>query len=95
MKIPKDKIYEERIEKELNIMEDKNVFAYLIRALNILKLTSNVPHITRGSCGSSLVCYMLGISLVDPVKYNISFLRGFLTNIVVLYQILILIFLIL
>ena len=30
---------------------------------------------TRGSCGSSLVCYLLGISNVDPVEYNISFAR--------------------
>ena len=35
----------------------------------------NMPHITRGSCGSSLVCYLLGISHVDPVYYNIKFAR--------------------
>ena len=38
-------------------------------------MTNNIPHVTRGSCGSSLVCYMLGISNVDPVKHNISFAR--------------------
>ena len=32
-------------------------------------------NVTRGSCGSSLVCYLLGISHIDPVKYNISFAR--------------------
>ena len=30
---------------------------------------------TRGSCGSSLICYLVGISHVDPIKYNIKFSR--------------------
>ena len=64
VKIPEDRIYKERIEKELNMMDDKNVFAYLVRALNILKLTSNVPHITRGSCGSSLFVICLVFRLL-------------------------------
>jgi DNA polymerase III alpha subunit len=38
-------------------------------------MTKHIPHITRGSCGSSLVCYLLGISQVDPVRYNIQFAR--------------------
>ena len=38
-------------------------------------MTRNIPHVTRGSCGSSLVCYLLGISNVDPIKYNITFER--------------------
>ena len=33
----------------------------------------------RGSCGSSLVCYLLGITNIDPIKYNIKFVR-FLNN---------------
>ena len=36
---------------------------------------SDVPHVTRGSSGSSLVCYFLGISHVDPIKHNICFAR--------------------
>ena len=47
-----------------------------MRAVEILQLTEYIPHITRGSCGSSLVCYLLGISNgVDPVEQNISFSR--------------------
>ena len=30
-------------------------------------------YLLRGSCGSSLVCYLLGISHIDPVKFNICF----------------------
>jgi len=47
--------------------------------MQILHLTKSIPHVTRGSCGSSLVCYMLGISHIDPVKNNIKFAR-FLTE---------------
>jgi hypothetical protein len=68
-------VYRERLEEELQLYEQKNLFAYLIRALEILKISGNIPHITRGSCGSSLVCYLLGISHVDPIKYDISFAR--------------------
>ena len=47
----------------------------MLQACQILKMTNNIPHITRGSCGSSLVCYLLGISNIDPIKHKISFAR--------------------
>jgi hypothetical protein len=67
--------YHQRLEEELKMFEDKKLFQYLVRALEILKLTENIPHVTRGSCGSSLVCYLLGISHIDPIRYNITFSR--------------------
>ena len=74
-KIPDKKIYQERLEKEIDLILSKKLFENMIKALDILEITKNIPHITRGSCGSSLVCYLLGISHVDPVKHNISFAR--------------------
>lgn len=73
--IPDDESYKVRLEEELELFNQKNLFPYLLRAIDILSMTHNIPHVTRGSCGSSLVCYLLGISHVDPVKYNISFSR--------------------
>ena len=67
--------YHKRLSLELNLIESKNLFSYLQQAVKILELTIDIPHVTRGSCGSSLVCYLLGISNVDPVKYNIKFSR--------------------
>lgn len=67
--------YQERLDMELNVLEKKGLFPYLLRACQILEWTQHIPHVTRGSCGSSLVCYLLGISHVDPVQYNISFAR--------------------
>ena len=76
---PNEKIYTERLEKELDILKKKKLENYLLRAVKILELTNYIPHVTRGSCGSSLVCYLLGISNIDPIKYEITFER-FLNN---------------
>ena len=72
---PDTEEYMSRLNKELELIEDKGLSNYLIRATEILKMTNYIPHVTRGSCGSSLVCYLLGISNVDPVETNISFAR--------------------
>lgn len=73
IEIPDKKKYIDRLNYELDLIISKNLFGNIVQAIEILKLTKNIPHVTRGSCGSSLVCYLLGISHVDPVKYNISF----------------------
>ena len=67
--------YRERLKHELKLINKKNLQNYLIQATEILEITKNIPHVTRGSCGSSLVCYLLGISHVDPIKYGIKFAR--------------------
>lgn len=73
--LPEGEIYKTRFELELDMLEKKKLIGYIMRALEILNMTKNVPHVTRGSCGSSLICYLLGISHVDPIKYNIKFSR--------------------
>ncbi len=78
-KIPEQSNYQNRLDHEIQLLIDKNLTGYLLQAIDILNITKNIPHVTRGSCGSSLVCYLLGISHVDPVKWNISFAR-FLTE---------------
>lgn len=76
---PNDPVYTQRLNYELNMLERKNLICHLLQAMQILHLTKHIPHVTRGSCGSSLVCYMLGISHIDPIKNNIKFAR-FLTE---------------
>ncbi len=73
--IPKEQIYQDRLTHEINMIASKNLIGYIMRALDILKMTKHIPHVTRGSCGSSLLCYLVGISHVDPIKYNIKFSR--------------------
>jgi hypothetical protein len=77
--IPNKFIYVKRLKYELEMLAGKNLIYNLMQAMQILHLTKNIPHVTRGSCGSSLVCYLLGISHIDPVKNNIKFAR-FLTQ---------------
>ena len=72
---PKNEKYTTRLNRELDLINQKNLVCYLIRAIEILNLTDYIPHVTRGYCGSSLVCYLLGISNVDPIKYGITFER--------------------
>lgn len=68
--------YSERVSEELELIGRKDLVGPLLRALEVLELAGDdVPHVTRGSCGSSLVCYLLGISHVDPVAHGISFAR--------------------
>ena len=76
---PEKKIYLDRLNFELEMLERKNLISHLIQAMHILNINKNIPHVTRGSCGSSLVCYLLGISHIDPVLNNIKFAR-FLTE---------------
>lgn len=73
--IPNDPIYHDRLYHELQLIHSKNLTPYLLQAIEILEITNHLVHVTRGSCGSSLVCYMLGISHVDPIKYNVKFAR--------------------
>ena len=73
--LPNENKYLERFRKELNLFIEKDLLKYLNFAIEILELTKDIPHVTRGSCGSSLLCYLLGITHVDPVKYNIKFER--------------------
>lgn len=74
-KCPNNSEYQNRLIDELELINEKKLASYLIRAVDILKITNYIPHVTRGSCGSSLVCYLLGISNVDPIQYDISFAR--------------------
>jgi hypothetical protein len=77
--VPDIPIYVQRLEHELSLLHRKNLISHLVQAIQILNITKNIPHVTRGSCGSSLVCYLLGISHIDPIKNNIKFSR-FLTE---------------
>jgi len=73
--IPQYPNYLKRLDKEIKLIIKKKLFGNIIRAIEILEMTKDIPHVTRGSCGSSLICYLLGISHIDPVKYKISFAR--------------------
>jgi len=73
--LPEGKEYEDRLREELEIIADLNFSKHFLRVVEILNLTKDIPHITRGSAGSSLICWLLGISDVDPIKERIPLSR--------------------
>lgn len=78
-KCPKSEVYLERLIEEFTIIIKLKFTHHLLLVVEFLNLikenTNNIHHIIRGSSGSSLVCYCLGITNIDPVKYNICFSR--------------------
>jgi DNA polymerase III alpha subunit len=74
-KLPREEIYLDRLCEELSLIIEKKFDKHLKLVIKILELVDDIPHIIRGSSGSSLVCYCLGITNIDPVKEKISFAR--------------------
>lgn len=73
--LPNQSEYVDRLHEELQMIHDQNFAAHFLRVLEIINLTSDLPHITRGSAGSSLVCWLMGITDVDPVLHGIPLAR--------------------
>ena len=73
--LPQDPKYAHRLAEELELIRDQNFSRHFLRVREILDLTTDIPHITRGSAGSSLVCWLMGISDLDPVEENIPIAR--------------------
>ena len=65
----------QRLQGEFALFSRKNLIPHLAKAMKILQLSEGCLHVTRGSCGSSYICYLLGISNIDPIKYGIRFSR--------------------
>lgn len=72
---PENFLYEKRLKEEFDLIEHFGFEKVFLQVCEILRLAQGIPHIIRGSAGSSLVCYLLGITNVDPIKENISLAR--------------------
>lgn len=68
-------LYRERLKHELELIDHFKFEKVFLQVLDILSLSKGIPHVVRGSAGSSLVCYLLGITNIDPVKENIALAR--------------------
>ena len=73
--IPDTEEYNNRLREELEIITKLGFAKHFLRVREILDLTKDIPHITRGSAGSSLICYLMGISDVDPINERIPLSR--------------------
>jgi len=71
-------IYTDRVSYELDIINDMGFAGYFIIVwdfLNWAKENDVIVGAGRGSAGGSLVCYLLGIAELDPIKYDLIFER--------------------
>ena len=74
-KVPEDRRYVLRLRRELDLISKFNFANVFLKVRDILDLSSGNTHIIRGSASCSLICYLLGISHVDPIKNNIRLAR--------------------
>jgi DNA polymerase III subunit alpha len=67
--------YQDRLAEEFAIIIQQRFTDYFLKIRKVLDLNQDIPHMTRGSAGSSLVCYLMAITDVDPIEWNIPLAR--------------------
>jgi DNA polymerase III subunit alpha len=78
LNLSEDKVYLDRLEEELSVIKDKSFASYFLVVgdmINWAKENNIMVGPGRGSAAGSLVCYTLGITDVDPIKYDLLFFR--------------------
>ena len=70
--------YKERLKEELKVIDDKNFASYFLVVGDMVgwaKTNGIMVGPGRGSAAGSLVCYLMGITEVDPIKFDLLFFR--------------------
>ncbi len=72
-----DERYKERMRYELDVIKQTNYADYFLVVWDIAKYSreNNIFFNVRGSAAASLVLYCLGVTLIDPLEYNLVFER--------------------
>ena len=72
-----DNEYLDRLRHELNVIADRGFSKYFLTMKAICDVSNEMmlSGPGRGSAAGSLVAYVLGITQVDPIKYNLLFSR--------------------
>lgn len=70
-------VYADRLSRELNLIEEKKFedYFYIIADMIAFAKTIMIVGPARGSSCGSLVCYLIGITTVDPIPFNLLFER--------------------
>ncbi len=66
-----------RLDRELKVIEMLDFCDYFLVVRDIIAFAEreDIPHVGRGSAANSIVSYCLGISAVDPLKFDLYFER--------------------
>ena len=78
LSLDKDQVYLDRLQEELSVIKDKNFASYFLVVADMINWSKENGIMVgpgRGSAAGSLVCYALGITDVDPIKYDLLFFR--------------------
>ena len=70
--------YVDRIKYELDVLQGANLSSYFLIVQDIVNYVRDntwLPGPGRGSAAGCLVSYLLGITSIDPIKYNLIFDR--------------------
>lgn len=70
--------YKDRVLKELEVIKKANLAGYFLIVQDYVNHFRNLGCLVgpaRGSGGGSLVCYLTGITLIDPIQYSLLFER--------------------
>tara|TARA_B100001778_G_scaffold92184_1_gene75251 strand:- start:21445 stop:23325 length:1881 start_codon:yes stop_codon:yes gene_type:complete len=78
--IPKEQhqAYVDRIKRELDVLQGAGLSSYFLTVVDIVDYVRNknwLPGPGRGSAAGCLVSYLIGITSIDPIKYNLIFER--------------------
>jgi DNA polymerase-3 subunit alpha len=76
--LTESQVYIDRLDEELSVIKDKSFASYFLVVADMINWAkSNDIKVGpgRGSAAGSLVCYALGITDVDPIKYDLLFFR--------------------
>ena len=76
--LAEDKVYADRLQEELEVIKDKKFASYFLVVADMINWAKDNNIMVgpgRGSAAGSLVCYSLGITDVDPIKYDLLFFR--------------------
>lgn len=74
----KQKIYQDRLNFELALVEELSFTDYFLLVWKVINKMIDMQafrDMGRGSCAGSLVFYVLGVTGVDPIRYNLLFAR--------------------
>ena len=72
-----DDIYKARLKREIDMIKEKQFEDYFFVIADMVKYARQHMLVgpARGSAAGSLVCYLLGITSVDPIKHDLLFER--------------------
>lgn len=75
--VPEDERYRERLETEFSLIDSFAFTKVFLQVQQIVEITRErkIPTIIRGSAGCSLVCFLLGITHIDPIHYKLELAR--------------------